>query len=211
MKKYLTALGLLVFALVCASGALADAVWMETMTNDGTKYKGYVENGELNGFGIAQYSNGNQYFGMHANGLRNGFGIYIYADTEENASYILVGNYLDGLIMGYGIAQDKSGFRYEGPFDGGGRAAKIGYTRDEHGFVRGALLDSDIIYTGEVIPDTTIPYGFGIAIEPDGSIYIGRLDSGFREGFGICVTPDKRVTQGFWDYDALSDSETVWE
>ena len=60
MKKLLTVVVLFTILSLCVSSAFADVEWMDTITSSGIKYEGYVENGDLNGFGIATYSNGSQ-------------------------------------------------------------------------------------------------------------------------------------------------------
>jgi len=212
MRKHIAVLGVIILVFLCAPGALADAEWMDTITSNGTRYVGYVENGDLNGFGTSNYTNGAQYYGMHANGSRNGFGIFVYADDQEdNSSYLLIGNYVDGPIVGHGIAQDRNGYRYDGPFSGDGRAAKVGYTIDEYGFVSDVYLGEGNGYTGEVLPGTMTPHGFGIMIAGDGALYVGQFVSGVKEGYGISCTYEKVVTSGLWANGVLVDPGAQWE
>jgi len=211
MKKALTVLLTLALVFLCVSSALADAEWMSTMTSSGLMYEGFVENGNLNGFGILTYDNGGQHYGMFADGNRNGFGIYFYPDGEEETAYLILGSFTDGKLNGRGILQHKDGRRYDGPFEGGNRTAEIGFTKNEYGFVRDALLDHGSTYTGEVIPGTTTPNGFGIMIAGDGALYVGQFVSGIREGYGIsCSYDEKIVTLGVWANDELVAPGVEW-
>ena len=210
MKKILTVVLAFTLLSLCAASAFADAEWMDTMTSSGNKYEGYVENGNQNGFGILTWENGGQHYGMFANGYRNGFGIYLYTDSEEDTAYFVLGSFTDGKLNGRGIFQNKNGLRYDGPYEDGNRTAEIGFTKDEYGFVKDALLGDDGTYTGEVAPDTTTPNGIGILRKKDGAIYAGQFSMGNREGYGLYVSPDKQVTSGMWENDKLVDPGAEW-
>ena len=211
MKKLVAVVSVLVLLSICALSAFADAEWMDTMTSSGNKYEGYVENGNLNGFGILTWENTGQHYGMFANGSRNGFGIYIYPDGEEETAYLILGSFIDGKLNGRGIVQYKDGRRYDGPFEEGVRTAEIGFTKNEYGFVRDVYLGEGNDYTGEVLPDTTTPNGFGIMIAGNGDLYVGQFVSGVREGYGIaCSYEEKAVTSGIWANDELVEPGAEW-
>jgi hypothetical protein len=49
---------------------------------DGFRYVGAWDDGEINGMGIATYTNGDVYEGMFVNGRRQGAGVMRYASGE---------------------------------------------------------------------------------------------------------------------------------
>ena len=211
MRKIITVLGAFALALLCVTSTLADAEWMDTMTASGNKYLGFVENGDMNGFGCYKMTTGREYYGMFSDGNFNGFGIYVYADSAEETAYLTLGNFIESKINGRGIIQLMDGMRYDGPYEDGTRLSKVGYTRDEYGFVRNTLLSDGDTYTGEVLPDTTTPNGFGILIKRDGTIYVGQFAAGYREGYGLYVNPDKQFSSGIWENDELVDPGAAWK
>jgi len=211
MRKSSVFLWAVIFVLVCATTAFADVEWMDTMTSNGNKYLGFVENGDLNGFGCYRMTTGREYYGLFSNGDFSGFGIYVYKDSEEETAYLTLGYFIENKINRRGIIHYKDGLRYEGPYENGERLSKVGYTLDEYGFVKDILLNGSDSYTGEVSPDTTTPNGFGILIKQDGAIYVGQFASGNREGYGLYVSPEKHFASGTWADDELVDPGAEWK
>ena len=208
-RKVIAVLGAFALVLLCTTSALADAEWMETMTANRVKYVGFVENGSQEGFGISTYTEGGYYYGIHANGLRHGFGIYLFPDTDS--AYLYSGTYLEGKRNGRGIFQYRDGRRYDGPFEDGKRSAQVGFSQDEYGFVSDVLLSDGNTFSGEVLPGTTTPNGFGVLIMQDGAIYVGEFASGVCEGYGLFLSPEKQVYSGMWENNELVDPGAEWK
>ena len=78
------------------------------------KYKGDVENGEPNGFGVLTHPNGDNYVGEFKGGFPNGQGTLTSPDGWK-----YVGEFKNGIRNGQGTETYSSGNKYVGEFKDG--------------------------------------------------------------------------------------------
>jgi hypothetical protein len=134
--------------------------------NDGTLYRGMIQDGKINGYGKMIYKSGDTYEGHFLNNKKSGHGSYSF---QKGGFYN--GEFAEGTYNGKGTLVDAAGNRYEGDFASGN------YNGDG---IR--TLASGSIYTGKFKDGKY--HGFGTLVEANGDKYEGEWENGLPHGFG---------------------------
>jgi len=155
--------------------------------DDGTRYKGQMDNLGLNGLGACWWLGGGFHIGGWKNTQGDGYGIYSVGDYDVNSNVadcpdckIYVGNYLNHDRSGMGAYYDKTG-------------ARIYY---------GELKDNKPVGTYPTAPDYNNT--FEITRANDGSYYLVENVQGKRNGYGMILYANRDMWYGTWK-DGIRD------
>lgn len=174
----------------------------KTISYHSGQYKGELQNGIPNGYGIFKKNN-LIYEGSWKNGVPDGFGKYEHGDTCYE------GQYSQGARCGEGHFSIKKTLEtYDGLWNNNKREGQ-GTLTDSTGrkwtgiwekdkLTSGTLTDSLGIYTG-TFNDTLQPSGFGKFISHDRlSSYEGHWNQGKHNGFGFNAQSGRSIQCGWW-------------
>lgn len=180
----------------------------ELMFPDGSRYKGQVKEGVLQGHGELIYSDGSKYTGTFFDNEMNGRGMFIFQDGTRYE-----GEFEGGRFSGRGILSFPDHSRYEGAFRGG----------QYHGYGKWYTPDG-IRYEGEFL--NNLFDGQGFCLLPDGSRYDAFFsrddatgDGSFRDGGAsenipsvtklVDGTSDSMPAERISDAGTVSDEEVL--
>lgn len=152
------------------------------LNNKTYQFVGRFENGQPGAKGVFEYGTGHIHKGEFKNGKLQGFGVI---ENQKDGSF-LRGDFVDGVLDGYGqdiISQDKY---YEGNFVKGVRSG-IGKIHDKAGFG----------YQGEFKDGK--PHGFGIESSTDKYVYASTDESGNKIGDALIIEGGQNTVGTFVD------------
>ncbi|PTU74100.1 C13 family peptidase [Pseudomonas mangrovi] len=135
---------------------------------DGSRYRGEVVDGLLQGPGRLDYDSGAWFEGQFKDGQPDGHGEWRGLFGEH-----YVGEFRAGLFDGRGVLIYEDGTRYEGQF----RQSRM------HG--EGTLTQAGSVYRGEFKKDRY--HGYGSLEMPDGSSHRGHFIKGVAQGQGVRI------------------------
>ena len=151
---------------------------------DGSRYRGEVVDGLLQGEGRLDYADGSWFSGQFVDGLRQGHGEWQGSNGEH-----YVGDFERGQFSGRGVLQSADGSRYSG-----------GFTKGRfHG--EGTLEQSAQVYRGQFRDGRF--HGFGSLKQADGSRFQGQFVAGQPEGQGLREDPDGNQLAGHFSGSQL--------
>lgn len=133
---------------------------------DGSRYRGEVQGGLLQGPGRLDYRDGGWYSGEFKDGQLHGAGQWQGADGER-----YVGEFRNGAFHGQGTLERADGSRYQGSFVAGRFAGE------------GRLTQPDLVYSGQFKRGQFD--GLGTLEGADGSRYQGQFRQGLAHGQGL--------------------------
>lgn len=154
-------------------------------------WKGTMEEGALNGYGIQYYENGNvEYEGMLAAGTYSGQGIFY----DRNGTVLYEGEFLDGVYNGNGKLYDKQGnLRYQGGFALGEKEGN------------GSCYDQDggLIYEGGYRKGRY--EGEGLLYQDGQLVYEGGFKQGKADGAGVYYDNGRVAEEGTYKAGKLEE------
>lgn len=167
-----------------------------------------------NGLGIQRRKNGDVYIGDFFRDEFSGRGMLISEKQKiENApnAFVYVGAWVDGKKQGKGTCYAANGdIIYCGKFSDDKPVDVYPSTMvDDIDYFTMKEID-EMLYWGEV--KMGVPYGFGLIVQEDGSIWMGTLKDGERVGLCLTVYGVDSWEVGNWqngDYKAFNNSEIV--
>jgi hypothetical protein len=133
---------------------------------DGSRYRGEVVDGLLQGDGRLDYRNGSQFVGTFKDGQRHGLGEWHDANGEH-----YVGAFEHGDFHGQGTLRYRDGSTYQGGFAAGRLAGE------------GTLKREGLVYRGTFKND--LFHGLGSLERADGSSFHGEFSQGLANGQGV--------------------------
>ena len=152
--------------------------------------------------GSKQFDNGGVYEGAFRNGLQHGQGTFRMPNGYE-----YTGDWVDGEIMGQGVARFANGSVYEGSFAKGKPEGLGKITYVDGGTYEGSWLAGKITGQGVAIYANGARYeggfrealhhGRGVLVNPDGYVYDGDWINGVKEGNAKITYPDGTVYTGY--------------
>ena len=148
-------------------------------------YKGFFEEGKIQGFGIYYYEDGCYYEGEWENGLKRGFGI-IYYRAGGRKYY---GTFKDDKYNGYGIELHENGqCIYKGEY----------YNNEKHGEGQEFDEKGKSCYKGKY--QNGLKNGQGTEYYNDGKRvkYMGNFNNGQYDGKGIYYEKDGTYYDGYF-------------
>ena len=158
--------------------------------NDGSCYKGLMDNGLRNGYGVYYWPVKSYYFGEWKDGEREGMGIYIIGDFSYKfnncpGTVVYVGEFVNNKAHGTGTCYDRDGnLVYYGEFIDGVPQGEYpnGENYSSYKFQIFHVDDSDVPrwYVGET--DGTDRHGWGVQIWDDFDCCFGLWSNGERVG-----------------------------
>jgi hypothetical protein len=188
---YLAPLSLALLLSACGSGE----PWLpaDAVLPDGSRYRGELVDGLLQGQGRLDYHNGSYYQGEFKDGLFHGAGEWHGADGEHYS-----GEFQHGSFHGQGRLQHSDGSHYQGAFKAGqpsgeGRfsSAELNYSGAfEQGLYDGpGKLEwlAGGSYQGQFSQGE--PHGQGVLIDADGNQFSGQFALGQLKGPGNFSNP----------------------
>ena len=201
--------------LRCGQGKLivnCKLVYTGTWMNDQTHGKGYIateefqyegsfSNGNLNGFGIATYTNGYTYHGSFQNGERNGQGKVVFPYSHKTTptcsftcSHTIEGTFANDQCVHGTLQCGSSYYTYTGEF----KAYK------HHG--KGVFkYNTNHMYIGEV--KDGFPNGLGTKRMPNGDILQGFFKKGMCNGQAIYTFVNGGTFSGEWKDNVCKELE----
>ena len=147
------------------------------------QYNGHVVDGICHGFGYLNAKNQYRYIGGWFQGKKDGYGICEWVVNNGMSKSWYKGNFLNGVIHGYGELYYSDGSMYLGQW----------YNEKKHGQGKMIYLDGKI-YTGNFENDDV--NGFGKKVYPHGEIYEGWFEKNVRSGEGTLTRTNGRVYKG---------------
>jgi len=181
-----------------------NASWVDMFKKafEGTSNNTYchTKDGKKVGVG-AVYRDNYIYLGGFDNDKRTGKGVYIWlADGKFQGAY--VGQFVQGLSHGEGTRYDKDGkLTYYGAWDhdkqvGGEKS----FTASDQYYFKMIRYKSGSVYVGEI--DNGVRNGQGMYIWPNGDFWYGTWQVNQRHGYGIQVkAAEKSLSKGHWEFD----------
>ncbi len=192
------------------------------MTNDGNKYIGKFENGQINGEGKWVSRHGDTYRGQFVNGRTEGKGKL----TLSNGEYY-IGDFINGKFHGKGKYAFKSGDDYIGQWKYGKMHGDGTYffsngTNKKGEYVDGKLIlrhqepepqttynntfnEAAIVSLDDVTKDCTqidCHNELGVFKYGDGTRYVGEFKDGYPNGQGRCEFANGDLYEGEWKMHA---------
>lgn len=178
MKKIFLAIivaAMLLSLTACGSENTASAGEQTVKFDDGSVFVGEVKDGKPNGQGTMTDALGNEWTGNFVDGVLQGFGTYVGYDLVEYE-----GMFVDGQFNGMGHRIDANGNDYQGNFVDG---MANGFGRIE--------WSTGCIYEGGMKDD--MMDGNGWMTWPVGDAYFGEWITGSPNGFGCKVYYDPAI------------------
>mmetsp|Transcript_31503 Transcript_31503/g.74873 ORF Transcript_31503/g.74873 Transcript_31503/m.74873 type:complete len:472 (+) Transcript_31503:42-1457(+) len=190
-------------------------LWRENQPNahglfrwyNGDMYFGEWSVGKMQGYGVYRYGPtgpyaGDRFFGAYFSGLRQGTGVYHYAGgVPGQLSGIYMGEWVKGLMNGYGILLYTDGESYVGQWK---HDKKNGLGTYVWGKNAGDFVDDK--YEGQFHDGTQ--NGTGRTVFADGGWHKGEYRHGKAHGWGVMQRADGWEYIGKWDGGEL-DGEVM--
>jgi len=172
---HLAPLSLALFLTACGDGE--PLLPPDAVLPDGSRYRGEVIDGLLQGQGRLDYGDGSHYEGQFKDGQFNGQGIYTYADGSRYE-----GEFTNGLPGGEGHLSSTD-FDYQGEFRQG-QYSGLGVLqwRSGAGF-QGQFRQGE-------------PHGQGVMTDAEGNVFTGRFDNNQLNGLGSFKSADGDLYSG---------------
>ena len=200
-------------AFAVAAIFLLAACGIKTIPYMNGTYKGEVEDGVPNGYGVWTGKDQSRYSGFWVNGHRQGNGTYVW----KNHTYR--GGFKNGKFFGYGELTIGDSLAYSGQWKDGRRQGKghivDGFRRSIDGvwnadtLVSGVRRDSTGVYDGQ-LSLTGEAQGHGSFLAADGTYYEGHWTRDVRSVFGFSVSPTKHIRAGEWRNDRFLGERVVY-
>jgi TPR repeat protein len=176
--------------------------------NDGSSYRGEVENGVPEGFGTMTFTNGDSMYGIFINGIMND--ATAHYDFADGGSYD--GPMFKTIFIGPGtrtFGGDYVGHSYTGEFENGNfngqgtyffpdGSTNVGEFKDGT-FVPSKPAKPDYVYVGAT--SNGIPHGVGKMTWGNGDVYKGDFVNGVRHGLGEFTYANKTQLTGRFEND----------
>ena len=173
--SHLAPLSLALFLAAC--GDSEPLLPPDAVLPDGSRYRGEVINGLLQGQGRLDYGDGSHYQGQFKDGQFNGQGIYTYADGSRYE-----GHFVKGLPSGEGHLS-SSDFDYRGEFrQGQYNGLGVLQWRSGDGF-QGQFRRGE-------------PHGQGVMTDAEGNVFTGSFDNNQLNGLGSFKSADGDLYSG---------------
>ncbi|MBX9764969.1 MAG: peptidase C13 [Pseudomonadaceae bacterium] len=173
--SHLAPLSLALFLAAC--GDAEPLLPPDAVLPDGSRYRGEVINGLLQGQGRLDYGDGSHYQGQFKDGQFNGQGIYTYADGGRYE-----GHFVKGLPSGEGHLS-SSDFDYRGEFrQGQYNGLGVLQWRSGDGF-QGQFRRGE-------------PHGQGVMTDAEGNVFTGSFDNNQLNGLGSFKSADGDLYSG---------------
>jgi hypothetical protein len=173
--SHLAPLSLALFLAAC--GDSEPLLPPDAVLPDGSRYRGEVINGLLQGQGRLDYGDGSHYQGQFKDGQFNGQGIYTYADGSRYE-----GHFVKGLPSGEGHLS-SSDFDYRGEFrQGQYNGLGVLQWRSGDGF-QGQFRRGE-------------PHGQGVMTDAEGNAFTGSFDNNQLNGLGSFKSADGDLYSG---------------
>ena len=173
--SHLAPLSLALFLAAC--GDAEPLLPPDAVLPDGSRYRGEVINGLLQGQGRLDYGDGSHYQGQFKDGQFNGQGIYTYADGSRYE-----GHFVKGLPSGEGHLS-SSDFDYRGEFrQGQYNGLGVLQWRSGDGF-QGQFRRGE-------------PHGQGVMTDTEGNVFTGSFDNNQLNGLGSFKSADGDLYSG---------------
>ncbi len=204
--SHLAPLSLALFLAAC--GDSEPLLPPDAVLPDGSRYRGEVIDGLLQGQGRLDYGDGSHYQGQFKDGQFNGQGIYTYADGSRYEGHFVKGlpsgeghlsssdfdyrgEFRQGQYNGLGVLQWRSGDSFQGQFRRG----------EPHG--QGVMTDADgNVFTGSF--DNNQLNGLGSFKSADGDLYSGEFRDNQFHGKGRYQSANGDVWSGRFREGSLS-------
>ena len=175
----------------------------------------FISGNCYDGFGRIKYDNGQEYIGEFKNGDPHGYGQTMYINND-----MYIGEYNNGKKHGLGIILYKNGNKYLGSFENGkqeGYAIKYeGGTRLITEWDKGVLKKGGVKElkdkTGCLKGKCNKLDGFGISINPNGSVIIGNLTKALHAHNDIYIGElrgAERYGKGLVAYSGFTSGGTI--
>lgn len=188
---YLAPLSLALLLSACGSGE----PWLpaDAVLPDGSRYRGELVDGLLQGQGRLDYRNGSYYQGEFKDGLFHGAGEWHGADGEHYS-----GEFQHGSFHGQGRLQHRDGSHYQGAFEAGQPSGEGRFSSVElnySGAFKQGLYDGPGklewldggSYQGQFSRGE--PHGQGILLDAQGNQFSGQFSLGQLKGPGSFSNP----------------------
>ena len=172
--------------------------------SDGSIYKGFFHNNQMDGRGRLLNKNGFVYEGEFKNGLSNGYGKYVALDGTTYK-----GLWLNNKQSGLGEIIYPDGSKYIGNFLYGKKNGQGKLTFKDKNIYEGNFVNNEIkgegsyhwkdgrFYVGNWAENKM--NGYGIFIWPDKKKYYGHYVNNLKNGYGYFFwVKDERSYEGFW-------------
>lgn len=173
--SHLAPLSLALFLAAC--GDSEPLLPPDAVLPDGSRYRGEVIDGLLQGQGRLDYGDGSHYQGQFKDGQFNGQGIYTYADGSRYE-----GHFVKGLPSGEGHLS-SSDFDYRGEFrQGQYNGLGVLQWRSGDGF-QGQFRRGE-------------PHGQGVMTDAEGNVFTGSFDHNQLNGLGSFKSADGDLYSG---------------
>jgi hypothetical protein len=173
--SHLAPLSLALFLAAC--GDSEPLLPPDAVLPDGSRYRGEVIDGLLQGQGRLDYGDGSHYQGQFKDGQFNGQGIYTYADGSRYE-----GHFVKGLPSGEGHLS-SSDFDYRGEFrQGQYNGLGVLQWRSGDGF-QGQFRRGE-------------PHGQGVMTDAEGNAFTGSFDNNQLNGLGSFKSADGDLYSG---------------
>jgi hypothetical protein len=173
--SHLAPLSLALFLAACGDGE--PLLPPDAVLPDGSRYRGEVIDGLLQGQGRLDYGDGSHYQGQFKDGQFNGQGIYTYADGSRYE-----GHFVKGLPSGEGHLS-SSDFDYRGEFrQGQYNGLGVLQWRNGDGF-QGQFRRGE-------------SQGQGVMTDADGNVFTGSFDNNQLNGLGSFKSADGDLYSG---------------
>jgi len=170
---------------------------------DGSSYRGRVENGKPEGFGHMTFANGDSMYGIFVNGIM--YDDTAHYDFSDGGTYD--GPMVNGQFNGVGtrkfggqyIGHTYVGNFYNGYFNGHGTYSFPDGSKNVGEFQNGTFVPEnqskpDYVYVGATL--NGIPHGVGKMTWDSGAVYKGDFVNGLCHGLGELTLPDKTQLTG---------------
>lgn len=168
--------------------------------------------GARNGMGAALLKNGDLYVGDFIKNKYQGTGM-LFDKTGENLQTtpgcaVFVGKWREGKRSGMGRCYSSDGFLiYKGTFEDDKPTTAYPLPADSLKMFATIDLGNGNYYVGETF--SGIPDGFGVIINADKSMWIGRFKDGMQTGVSLMIQPNAEwltVNANDGEYEVISSS-----
>ncbi len=174
--------------------------WRTITCQGGDIYEGWTRDGVRQGFGVHTWKeSGDSYYGMYQDGGRSGFGVYLCSNPSLSW-HLYAGTWRNDKANGEGAILLKDGRRMTGLIQDdrfvSGQYHTVQYDPDTC-YTQDLTFLGGIVYIGET-DEKGRPDGYGVMRYPEGGLYAGHFRLTQREGYGIWVSADHKVQEGYW-------------